>query len=211
MADRVEIIFLKYNNVEIEIPALVAILNGTEWPYVLTVYDNRDGTKNMAKLWNQLIRNSQQNYVVIIDSDTKVKPFWLTRMMEVMQAIPNCGVVVPRTNHCSEGLQVRIDPERAPLRIEHGLVSGFCFLLRREAFQDMIGGFDEEFGFYGQDSEFFVRMAKKSRWDVYLQPRAYVFHYGQYSVKNKTEKETYDFAADKQRALELYYQKTANY
>jgi GT2 family glycosyltransferase len=211
MQKRVEIILLKYKNLEVEIPSLVSILKGTEWPYILTVYDNRNGTKNMAKLWNELIGNSQQDFIAIIDSDTKVKPFWLTKMMEVMRSFPKCGVVVPRTNHCSEGLQVRVDPERAPLRIDHGLVSGFCFLLRRGSFKEMTGGFDEEFGFYGQDSEFFVRMAKQSRWEVYLQPQAYVFHYGQHSVKNKTEDEDYDFAADKRRALELYYQKTAGY
>jgi GT2 family glycosyltransferase len=131
-------------------------------------------------------------------------------MMEVMQSIPNCGVVVPRTNYCAETLQVKVDPDRAPLRIDHGLVSGFCFLLRQEAFQE-VGKFDEEFGFYGQDSEFFVRMAKRSKWGVFLQPKAYVFHYGRYSVKNKTSDETYDFALDKRRALELYHQKTAEY
>jgi hypothetical protein len=211
MQERVEIIFLKYRNLEVEIPSIVSILKGTEWPYILTVYDNRNGTKNMAKLWNKLIRESQEEFIAIIDSDTKVEPFWLTRMMEVMQTFPECGVVVPRTNYCSEGFQVRVDPERAPLRIDHGLVSGFCFLLRRGAFQEMARGFDEEFGFYGQDSEYFVRMAKRSRWDIYLQPKAFVFHYGQYSVKNQDSEEVYDFAADKCRALKLYHQKTASY
>lgn len=210
MKPRVEIIILKYKNPEVEIPCLVSLLNGTEWPYVLTVYDNRNGTKNMAKLWNKLISRSDKEYVVVLDSDTKVEALWLTKMMEAMQSMPNCGVVVPRTNHCNETLQVRVDPDRAPLRIDHGLVSGFCFLLKQEAYQET-GKFDEEFGFYGQDSEFFVRMAKRSQWDVVLQPRAYVYHYGQHSVKNASPDETYDFVLDKRRALELYHQKTAEY
>lgn len=210
MQKRVEIIVLKYKNLDVEVPCLVHLLRNTDWPYRLTVIDNRNGTKNMAKLWNQLIKESQQEYVAIIDSDTKVNAQWLTRMMEVMKTFPSCGVVVPRTNHCSEGFQVKASPDGDPLRILHGLVSGFCFLLRLEAYTE-VGDFDEEFGFYGQDSEYFVRMAKRSRWDVYLQPKAYVFHYGQYSVKNRDSEEVYDFAVDKNRALELYHQKTAGY
>lgn len=210
MQERVEIIVLKYKNLEVEIPCLVALLRGTEWPYTISLYDNRNGTKNMAQLWNRLIKESHEEYVVILDSDTKVDVNWLTRMMGVMKSIPNCGVVVPRTNYCAEGLQVKASPDGDPLRIVHGLVSGFCFLLRLKAYEE-VGDFDEEFGFYGQDSEYFVRMAKRSAWDVYLQPKAFVFHYGKYSVKNQDEEESYDFDADKRRALELYHQKTAEY
>ena len=210
MRERVEIIVLKYKNPDVEVPCLVSLIRNTDWPYVLTVYDNRNGTKNMAQLWNRLIKESYEEYIVILDSDTKVDVQWLTRMMEVMKSVPNCGVVVPRTNYCAETLQVKASPDGSPLQIVHGLVSGFCFLLRLEAYTE-VGDFDEEFGFYGQDSEYFVRMAKRSRWDVYLQPKAYVFHYGQYSVKNRDSEEVYDFAVDKNRALELYHQKTAGY
>jgi GT2 family glycosyltransferase len=210
MRERVEIVLLKYKNLDVEVPCVVSLLRETDWPYTLSVYDNRNGTKNMAQLWNQLIKESQEEFVVIIDSDTKVDTHWLTYMMEVMSSFPKCGVVVPRTNYCNETLQVKTSPNGGPLRIDHGLVSGFCFLLRLKAY-DEVGDFDEEFGFYGQDSEWFVRMAKRSQWDVYLQPKAFVFHYGQYSVKNRDTEEVYDFVADKQRALELYHQKTAGY
>ena len=210
MQERVEIIILKYKNLEVEIPCLVSLLRGTHWPYVLTVFDNRNGTKNMAQLWNRLIKESHEEYVVILDSDTKVADNWLTQMMEVMKSVPNCGVVVPRTNYCAEKLQVRADEDRGALRISHGLVSGFCFLLRLKAYEE-VGDFDEEFGFYGQDSEFFVRLAKRSGWDVYLQSTAFVHHYGQHSVRNLDSEESYDFSADKRRALTLYHQKTAEY
>jgi hypothetical protein len=144
MRKRVNIIVLKYKNLDVEIPCVVSLLRGTDWPYTLSVFDNRNGTKNMAQLWNRLIKASQEEFVAIIDSDTKVETHWLTYMMEVMESVPNCGVVVPRTNHCNETLQVKASPSGGPLRINHGLVSGFCFLLRLKAY-DEVGDFDEEF------------------------------------------------------------------
>src|SRR3972149_6350445 len=43
---RVEIIILKYKNPDVEAKCLEYIIKNTDWPYKLTVYDNRNNTAN---------------------------------------------------------------------------------------------------------------------------------------------------------------------
>jgi len=206
---RVGILVIKYQSPEVEQKCLGAILETTHWPYVLTVLDNRAGTKNRAQLWNQFVWHSSQRYLVIMDSDTEPRERWLDWMMETLLTTPRAGVVVPRTNFCSE--QFQIVPPSPGITFQapgDGLASGFCFLVRKEAFADT-GFFDQEFGFYGQDSEFFVRMFYRTRWRTFVEPRAFVHHSGGYSTRNVPD--TYDFAADKQRALERFFQKRREY
>jgi len=164
----------------------------------------------MAMLWNHFIFNSKADFQVVIDSDCIVTPDWLSQMMQTMLHTRGVevGVVVPITNHCNEGIQVYTEPKKAPgcaLESPDGLVSGFCFLIRREVIKD-VGGFNEDFGFFGQDSEFFVRMHLKSKWSILIETRSYVAHRGNYSVQNVDD--TYDFKKDKQHALSLFRELT---
>ena len=96
------------------------------------------------------------------------------------------------------------------MKFGSGLVSGFCFLIRKTAWL-AAGGFDNNFGFYGQDSEFFVRMVNETKYRVWIQPRAFVSHDGS-SVERSTGLDPeYDFVEDKEKALKLFYGKTAKY
>jgi GT2 family glycosyltransferase len=56
------------------------------------------------------------------------------------------------------------------------MLSGAAILLRREVI-DSVGGFDEEFDFYGEDTEFCLRIVN-SGWELLFEPDAEVFHHG---------------------------------
>ena len=65
-------------------------------------------------------------------------------------------------------------------RRKSGMLSGAAILLRREVI-DSVGGFDEEFYFYGEDTELCHRIVK-SGWDLLFEPDAQVIHHGSKSA-----------------------------
>ncbi len=206
--ETVEIFFLKYKSPNIEARCLESIFKSTHWPYHLRVVDWRKGTRNMAATWNYLIQqHGHFHYKMFIDSDTVVTDGWLTYMMLLMNRCKDAGVVVPRTDNCGEARQLGLqftDPAK-----QIPLASGFCFLFHMSAYLDC-GKFDSRFVFYGQDSEWFIRMLYKTRWKIYVEPKAFVKHEGSYSVNN-TENDGHDFKADKKNALKLFYECAKKY
>lgn len=150
---RVEIIMLKFKEPpEVIDDAIHRIIHNTEWPFKLTVYDNRLNPANTSKIWNKLIKESTCDYVCIIDSDAyvpKVEPCWLTRMME---SIEETGIVIPVSDAAGGAGQRVFEAEKYPsMMMNRGAWSGYCFLVYKGAFEKY-GLFDERFYMYGQDS-----------------------------------------------------------
>lgn len=208
----VPILMLKYRSPEIEEATVKSIVTNTHWPIRLLQRDNSEGPKNMAELWNDFLLHDLwrwEKFAVILDSDVIVHDGWLTKMMEVaMDEKRHVGVVVPKTNYCNESIQVK-PPHDEPFAYAIGQVSGFCFLVNMDAYRDN-GPFDEQFGFYGQDTDFFVRMAFTTDWAVMVQPQAFVEHLGHYSTRMVTD-DCYDYAADKENAMRLFRAKAKTY
>ena len=156
---RVEIIMLKFKEEPILIDdAIHRIVHNTNWPFKLTIFDNRLNSANTSKIWNKLIKESTCDYVLIIDSDAyvpKLEPCWLTRMME---SIDQTGIVIP-VSYCAGGAHQRVfRPEKGTM-INQDAWSGYCFLVYKGVFEKF-GFFDERFYMYGQDSEWAIRTRK---------------------------------------------------
>lgn len=166
---RVEIIMLKFKEpTDIIDPAISRILQYTDWPFKLTVFDNRplpgeENNRNTSKIWNFLVRQATCDYVLIMDSDAyipakKTDPCWLTRMME---SIDETGVVIP-VSSCGGGAHQHVSgPQKYPSTMRNkDAWSGYCFLVKKSAYEQ-IGPFDEDFYIYGQDSEWAIRCGRK--------------------------------------------------
>lgn len=154
---RVEIVMLKFKeSPEIIDKAVTRIIHNTDWPFKLTVFDNRLNSANTSRIWNKLVNEATCDYILIIDSDAyipekKTDPCWLTRMME---SIDETGIVIPISNAPGGHDQNRGRAEAYPSAvINKGIWSGYCFLFTIKAWQS-IGEFNEKFYIYGQDSEF---------------------------------------------------------
>jgi GT2 family glycosyltransferase len=63
------------------------------------------------------------------------------------------------------------------------MLSGAAILLRREVI-DSVGGFDEEFYFYGEDNELCYRIVNMG-WDLLFDPGAQVVHHGSKSALSR--------------------------
>jgi len=156
---RVEIIMLKFKEEPILIDdAIHRIVHNTNWPFKLTIFDNRLNSANTSKIWNKLIKESTCDYVLIIDSDAyvpKLEPCWLTRMME---SIDQTGIVIP-VSDCAGGAHQRVFRPEQGTMVNQDAWSGYCFLVYKGVFEKF-GFFDERFYMYGQDSEWAIRTRK---------------------------------------------------
>jgi len=203
---RVEIIMLKFKEPpELIDKAMSRIVHNTDWPFKLTIFDNRplegeENNRNTSRIWNFLVEQSTCNYVLIIDSDayvpvTKDGPCWLTRMME---SIDETGVVIPVCSIGGGAHQHVNGPEPyGSKEINKDAWSGFCFLFdwRRVWATEK---FDPRFYIYGQDSEWAIRVGRKYGGAV-MRKDVFVEHIGGASFKLDPVRED-----DKLYARELF-------
>lgn len=174
---RVEIVMLKFKEEpEIIDKAITRIVHNTDWPFKLTIFDNRPNNPNTSRIWNKLISEATCDYVLICDSDayipaTKMAPCWLTRMME---SVDKTGVVIPVSSAGGGAHQHVSGPLAYPSeKLNKDAWSGFFFLISKAAYKQ-IGPFDERFYIYGQDSEWAIRTGRLvggavMRQDVFVQ------------------------------------------
>lgn len=208
---RVEIIVLNYKDPEIEWKNAKHIIENTDWPYKLNMYDNRPGIKNFSKTWNRLIRESTCDYVMIVDNDVfvpRLDPDWLTRMMKTFDEFNDCYVVVPRVTNTSCDEQRATQAEDRPATPMKDIFAAQMVLYKKEIF-DKVGYFDEDFLFYGQDSEWALRTMRKG-FKIYLRHDVLVDHIGHYSTKKeaKSVKPAFDRELEREYAGKLFEEKT---
>lgn len=211
---RVEIVMLKFREEpEVIDKAISRIIHNTDWPFKLTVYDNRPNNANTSRVWNRLVSEATCRYILIIDSDAfvparKTDPCWLTRMME---SIDETGIVIPVSSSTGGAEQHVNGPKEYPAaRRNKGIWSGYCFLIDLDRMGNgmwMPEGreqlFDERFYIYGQDSEFAHRAAKYVG-GAMMREDVFVEHMGGYSFKQDPVRDEDKFYA---RELFLYLTK----
>ena len=203
---RVEIIMLKFKEEpEIIDKALTRIIHNTDWPFKLTIFDNRANSANTSRIWNKLTNESTCDYVLIIDSDAyvpakKTEPCWLTRMME---SIDETGIVIPVSSAQGGAHQYVSGPEQYPSAARNKDVwSGYCFLFDKNLWKK--AQFDNRFYIYGQDSEWAHRTSRMFGGAV-MRKDVYVEHIGGASFKKDPVREE-----DKFYARELFKFLTKN-
>jgi GT2 family glycosyltransferase len=157
---------------------------------------------------NQAIRQSQGEYVLLLNADTVFPPETLPGLLEFMQTHPEVGVCGPKLLnrdgsfqlHCKRGearpLEViayfsglsRMFPQNPVLggylqtHLDENVtqpvpaISGACMLIRRKVI-DVIGGLDEDYFAYQEDTDFCVR-ARKAGWKVFYVPTVQMTHFG---------------------------------
>jgi GT2 family glycosyltransferase len=204
---------------------LTSVVRHTRPPYNLIIVDDGSDapTRDFLRAWAEsqgvkLVRNEQAGgytkavnlgiaqgkapFVVLLNSDTIVTPYWLDRMTACADRDGQIGLVGPLSNTASwqsvpeilgDNGDWRENPipekfdiaEYAKLIGTHSprinprvpLLNGFCMLVRRGVFSD-IGTFDEE-SFprgYGEENDFAIR-AQKRGWTLAIADDAYVFHH----------------------------------
>lgn len=202
---RVEIIMLKFKEPREVIGKSVSdIIDNTDWPFKLTVFDNRLNTPNTSRAWNKLIRESTCGYVCIIDSDCfvpRLSPCWITRMME---SIDETGIVIPMVDNTGSPSHKAFKALEYPSSARNRTIwSGMCFLFKKSAY-GLLGPFDERYFLYGQDSDWAYKASKLG--GVSMRKDVLIHHIGNYSMSKN------EYASlDKVYASKLFNYKKIKY
>jgi GT2 family glycosyltransferase/glycosyltransferase involved in cell wall biosynthesis len=171
--------------------------------------------KGYTKAVNTGLRASDAPYIVTLNSDTIVTPYWVDGMVRCMNSAPDIGITGPLSNAASwQNVPDLYGPDKnfAINTIPGGLtpsgmaeivrvaskriyprttfVNGFCFLIKREVI-DAVGYMDEE-AFpvgYGEENDFCIR-AQDAGFGLAYADDVYVFH-----AKSKS------FGSERRKAL----------
>jgi len=185
-----------------------------------------------AKANNLGIRQSQGEYVLLLNSDTIAKPGALTALARFLDAHPEAAAVGPRLLNADGSRQLACyrfpSPGRAfrdqlfvtALLADHprwgdyrrwahdsvravDFVIGAALLVRRTAIAQ-VGLLDEGFFMYAEETDWCYRM-RQAGWKIYFTPDAEVTHYGGGSGKAMADRVFAQFSESQSRFYRKHY------
>ena len=151
------------------------------------------------------VAQATEEWVLVVNPDIEFEPQSIDQLLTVADRWPRAAALGPRIHtadgmlypsarelpslgrgigHAVFGWVWPSNPWTASYRRERGTpvegvagwLSGACLMVRREAF-DAVGGFDEGYFMYFEDTDLCERLAR-SGWDVVYAPSATVVHHG---------------------------------
>ena len=151
------------------------------------------------------VAQATEEWVLVVNPDIEFEPQSIDQLLTVADRWPRAAALGPRIHtadgmlypsarelpslgrgigHAAFGWVWPSNPWTASYRRERGTpvegvagwLSGACLMVRREAF-DAVGGFDEGYFMYFEDTDLCERLAR-SGWDVVYAPSATVVHHG---------------------------------
>jgi len=146
---------------------------------------------------NQGLRASTSPYVATLNDDAVARPGWLAALLSALEARPDAGMCASQVRLFGEprldsaGMLVARDgsskqrghgrlPEDFPVTEEALMASGSAALYRRAMLEE-IGGFDDDFFLYCEDTDLGLR-ARWAGWKCLYVPAAVVEHHYSHSA-----------------------------
>jgi GT2 family glycosyltransferase len=174
-----------------------------EFPSVRLIA-NRENL-GFARANNQAIAATTTPYVLMLNSDARLAPGALQRLLACLEASPRAGLVGAHLrfpNGAFQDSHARFPNLMSEALILSGLgrllygpwypsfgphadavpcvaewVGGACMLARRTALA-AVGGFDEEYFLYGEEMDLCYRL-RRAGWNVWYEPTARVIHHSE--------------------------------
>ncbi|MEO8827837.1 glycosyltransferase family 2 protein [Lapillicoccus sp.] len=172
------------------------------------------GNRGYGAAANLGAADAVEDWLIIANPDLTFSPSSVDELLAVTRRWPKAGVLGPRIHtpdgrlypsarelpslgrgvgHAALGWVWPANPWTASYRRERGApvestagwVSGACMLIRREAFMT-VGGFDEGYFMYFEDTDLCERIAAAG-WDVVYAPSAVVEHQGGQATSTRAE------------------------
>lgn len=161
--------------------------------HIKSKYPNLKLIKNEENLGfaegnNVGIRNSDGDYILLLNNDTIVKKDFLSRLVDATKKFPNAGAIGPKIYVYDKSSQIwHIGGEitkwinfiSTPLKYSNEYrsvdwLSGCALMMKRETVKE-VGLLDSSFFIYLEDVEWSIR-AKKAGYDLIYTPNAELWH-----------------------------------
>jgi GT2 family glycosyltransferase len=150
---------------------------------------------------NQACAGSRSTYVATLNDDASASPRWLEELLAAISSLPDAGMCASQVRLvgagaldsagmliCADGSSKQRGHLESPARFERAeevlLPSGSAALYRR-AMLEQIGGFDEDFFLYCEDTDLGLR-ARWAGWKCWYAPAAVVDHHYSHSAGRAT-------------------------
>jgi len=171
----------------------------------VTIIEN-DRNAGFGTAVNQGMRASRAPYLATINDDAVAEPGWLAALIAALERRPDAGMCASRVNLYGEnlldsaGMLMALDgsskqrghgrpPEDFP-EVEEVLFPSGSAALYRRAMLDQIGGFDDDFFLYCEDTDLGLR-ARWAGWKCLYVPDAVVQHHYSQSAGAATPLKAY--------------------
>ncbi|GJL59367.1 MAG: hypothetical protein NPIRA03_22240 [Nitrospirales bacterium] len=188
----VNICMVTFNRLEFTKQAITALFQHTCFPHVITVVDNgsTDGTPEyLLALYQQgfitnLIllpenvgiakasnlawsREPDADYYLKLDNDIVIeKPGWLSRMVGVIDHIPELGAIAYSFEPVSYPMR---EMRGVPIRPKVGNLNGACTLIPKRT-HEVLGFWSEDYGLYGEeDADYGLRIQLQGLQNAYME------------------------------------------
>jgi len=122
---------------------------------------------SIAFALNTGLKEARGKYILQLDSDDAFTPETVRAMVEAMEADPGCGLSISYYQLCNEdlnpmpnGIVKHAEYDRNNILRCDGAGAVRCW---RKSVLDEIGGFDEEFGNYGEDYDAVLKVSERYR------------------------------------------------
>jgi GT2 family glycosyltransferase len=155
---------------------------------------------------NQAYFRSKSPFVATLNDDAEAGPRWLEELLAAMESSPDVGMCAShvrlygREELDSAGMLICADgsskqrghlaPPEAYSHFEEVLVPSGSAALYRRAMLDEIGGFDEDFFLYCEDTDLGLR-ARWAGWRCLYAPKAVVHHHYSHTAGRATSLKAY--------------------
>ena len=165
-----------------------------------------------ARANNQAIRQCSGRYILLLNSDTLVRPGALDALVEFMDSHPSAGGCGARLLNPDGSLQASCSPaptlwgefkrmfhfpgvrsdgyyqmddwdQSTPRQVD--VLLGACLLLRRQVL-DQVGMLDENYFIYSEEVDLCYR-CRATGWELFWVPTGEVVHYGGQSTRQVSE------------------------
>jgi GT2 family glycosyltransferase len=191
----ISLIIVTYNSAALLPECLAAIATTTYPNYEVLVVDNAssDGTPQLAaerhpqallllnsqnigfgRACNQGARAANGELLVFLNPDVIVTPDWLSILARHMAEQPDAGIICPQTRYPDDQHSNVQTLSPLPGTADTAAVPGCAMLVRRAAWRQL-GGFDERYFLYWEDTDLCWR-AWLLGWRVVEDFEAYVYH-----------------------------------
>jgi len=172
---------------------------------------------------NQGMNIGKGKYFLICNNDITLPINILTELENLFEKEPKAGIISgQQTNFDGEIIRTssrkpsllsefdgvaRIDHSKDPLKIsEVGILRGACLGVNK-IMVDEIGGYDEDFFFYFEDTEWCIR-AYRSGWKVFLHPKIKIPHLSGASTREFFKESRIEFYRSRMKFWEKIFPKS---